>query len=141
MPKRREFLKSLGGVAAGTIAVSARTLGRMRVLSLSANVPPGGDEGHDPSLETEMAEAFEHVDLGTSRRRRAIDDEPSRNGARRAATRRRSTHRDARPGDRAGVGQQVGETCARCDRWLALGSAPEEPVERGASSWGCRRRP
>ncbi|HET7842006.1 MAG TPA: aminopeptidase P family N-terminal domain-containing protein, partial [Terriglobia bacterium] len=47
MPKRREFLKTLGGVAAGTIAVSARAFGQTRVLSLSATVPQGGGDGHD----------------------------------------------------------------------------------------------
>ncbi|MGE5326682.1 MAG: M24 family metallopeptidase [Deltaproteobacteria bacterium] len=47
MPRRREFLKTLGGVAAGTVAVSSRTLGGARVLSLSATVPQGAPGGHD----------------------------------------------------------------------------------------------
>jgi Xaa-Pro dipeptidase len=47
MPKRREFLKTLGGVAAGTVAVSARKFGRAHVLGLSATAPQGATDGHD----------------------------------------------------------------------------------------------
>jgi Xaa-Pro aminopeptidase len=47
MPRRREFLRTLGGVAAGTVAVSARAFGRTRVLSLAATVPQGAPGGHD----------------------------------------------------------------------------------------------
>jgi Xaa-Pro dipeptidase len=47
MPQRREFLKTLGGVAGATLAGSARSFGRARDLSLWANVPPGGPGGHD----------------------------------------------------------------------------------------------
>ncbi len=45
MPQRRDFLRTLGCAAAATFAVSARSLGRARVLSLSAIVPPA--DGHD----------------------------------------------------------------------------------------------
>lgn len=45
MPQRRDFLRTLGSAAAATFAVSARSFGRPRVLSLSATVPPAGE--HD----------------------------------------------------------------------------------------------
>ena len=43
--KRREFLKSLGGAAGVTLAASAHSLGRARVLRVQANIP--GAEGPD----------------------------------------------------------------------------------------------
>lgn len=45
MPERREFLKTLSGVAAATVTLSVRTFGRARVVSLASTVP--GVEGHD----------------------------------------------------------------------------------------------
>ncbi len=69
MPKRREFLKTLGGVAAGTIAVSARTLGRTRVLRVSASAPPGGAEGHDRLEPDWYKRKIAHIQADMAKRR------------------------------------------------------------------------
>lgn len=47
MPRRREFLKTLSGMAGASLAFSARSMGRAHVLNLSASVPQSGTAGHD----------------------------------------------------------------------------------------------
>ena len=47
MPQRREFLKTLGGVAAATLAGSTDSFGHARALNLAVALPQGGLGGHD----------------------------------------------------------------------------------------------